>query len=224
MPKWYSLIPGSFLVGFGLAPLWAAKCNYLSESGFRYAELNLESSNVVIVRFFGIFFMIVHLGQVFGNLISSFILRAAMEENLIEIIDRVDETCGHYFDDKHFSEIANLNLSRPSSNAVYSLCAVYFSCTIVAALIISMFLNQLKKDIRIKKQKPNFKFDIWITTIEHLKKPRHLLLIPLTVFNGMQQAFMIAEFTKVIYHLHFYLKKIISFLRSSLQSKSAGVK
>lgn len=205
-PKWYSLIPGSLLVGFGAAPLWAAKCSYLSEAGFRYAELNLESSNAVIVRFFGVFFMIVHMGQVFGNLISSWILRTAIGagggsgdgDSSRELVDSVDETCGHYFTDvDHLSPMAKANLARPPPTAVYSLCAVYFCCTIVAALIIAMFLNQLRRDLRIQREKPRFKLDIWNTTVQHLRKPRHLLLVPLTIFNGMQQAFIAGEFTKV---------------------------
>jgi len=40
----------------------------------RNFQLNIEAQNVVIVRFFGYFFMIVHLGQVIGNIISSLIL------------------------------------------------------------------------------------------------------------------------------------------------------
>ena len=30
-----------------------------------------------------------------------------------------------------------------------------------------------------------------------ISKPKHLLLIPLTIFNGMEQAFLAGEFTKV---------------------------
>ncbi|VDO86850.1 unnamed protein product [Heligmosomoides polygyrus] len=78
-PSYSSLIPASVLAGVAGSCLWGAKCAYITEMGTRYAHVNIESQNTVIVRFFGYFFMIVHSGQVFGNLLSSFILTAAMK-------------------------------------------------------------------------------------------------------------------------------------------------
>lgn len=57
--RYYSLIPASILAGVAASCLWAAKCKYITESGIKYARLNVEAQNVVIVRFFGYFFMIV---------------------------------------------------------------------------------------------------------------------------------------------------------------------
>ncbi|KRX85821.1 putative potassium channel regulatory protein unc-93, partial [Trichinella pseudospiralis] len=96
---WYSMLPGSLAMGFASAPLWAAKSTYLTETGIHYAELNFESPNIVMVRFFGIFFMVVHLGQVFGNLISSWILEAALADqpDRPQLLDAVDNTCGQFF-------------------------------------------------------------------------------------------------------------------------------
>lgn len=198
IPKWYSMIPGSIILGFAAAPLWAAKCTYLTETGVRYAELNFESPNVVIVRFFGIFFMIVHLGQIFGNLISSYLLSLGFNPKLDQVVDGVETTCGHFYSaTNNLSEQARKRLTRPEARSTLSVYGVYFCCTIVAILIVTMFLNQLKKDCVLKKEKPRFKLEMLQKTLQHLKKPRHLLLIPLTIFNGMEQAFIAGEFTKV---------------------------
>lgn len=88
--RYYSLIPASILAGIAASCLWAAKCVYITESGIKYCKLNVEGHNVVIVRFFGYFFMIVHLGQVLGNLLSSIILSYVIPSEPLE--DRVDET------------------------------------------------------------------------------------------------------------------------------------
>ncbi|KRY79433.1 putative potassium channel regulatory protein unc-93, partial [Trichinella pseudospiralis] len=196
---WYSMLPGSLAMGFASAPLWAAKSTYLTETGIHYAELNFESPNIVMVRFFGIFFMVVHLGQVFGNLISSWILEAALADqpDRPQLLDAVDNTCGQFFIDAfHLSPTAAKNLRRPPISIIRSLCGVYFCCTVVSVMVLSLFLNQLRKDLSNSKKKPRFNFEVWKTTIKHLKQPRTLLLIPLTIFNGMEQAFIAADFSK----------------------------
>jgi hypothetical protein len=42
----------------GAAPLWSAKCAYLTASGKKYSQLSGETPEAVVSRFFGTFFMI----------------------------------------------------------------------------------------------------------------------------------------------------------------------
>ncbi|KFD71360.1 hypothetical protein M514_07155 [Trichuris suis] len=195
---WYSLLPGSLAMGFASAPLWAAKSAYLTETGIHYAELNFESPNIVMVRFFGIFYLVVHMGQVFGNLISSWILKASESDNpLPPRLDAVDHTCGQYFTDVfHLSPTAARNLRRPPITVIRSLCGVYFCCILVALMVLSLFLNQLRKDMSNTRVKPRFNLEVWRTTIKQLQKPKTLLLIPLSIFSGMERAFISADFSK----------------------------
>lgn len=55
-PKWYILMPAAVVLGLGAAPLWTAKCTYVSEIAHHYAKLSNETSEAVVNRFFGIFF------------------------------------------------------------------------------------------------------------------------------------------------------------------------
>lgn len=55
--RWGTLIPASVLMGLAAAPLWAAKCTYLTELGKRYAAVSVLTEEAAINRFFGIFFM-----------------------------------------------------------------------------------------------------------------------------------------------------------------------
>ena len=43
-------------MGFGAAPLWTAKCTFLTETAAFYAKLSKETTETVVNRFFGIFF------------------------------------------------------------------------------------------------------------------------------------------------------------------------
>ncbi|VDM45928.1 unnamed protein product [Toxocara canis] len=196
LPKYYSLIPAAVLAGCAGSCLWAAKCVYILESGVRYAQINIEAQNVVIVRFFGYFFMVLHLGQVIGNLLSSLILTAATGYHKPE--DRVETSCGHLFRENMtlLSERAAENLRRPPQSAYLAVCGVYFCCTIVALMIVLMFLNSLRKDKLTREKAPFFSPHVLRATLHNLTHPRPLMLIPLTIFNGIEQAFVVGLYTK----------------------------
>ena len=55
---WATIIPTAIILGLGGAPLWSAKCTYLTETGMWYCRLTGNLPDDVINRFFGIFFMI----------------------------------------------------------------------------------------------------------------------------------------------------------------------
>ncbi|XGW10154.1 hypothetical protein V3C99_011993 [Haemonchus contortus] len=195
-PSYSSLIPASILAGIAGSCLWGAKCAYITEMGIRYARVNIESQNTVIVRFFGYFFMIVHSGQVFGNLLSSLIMTAAMRTP--QPLDQVYKTCGHAFPTNlsELTEIAAQNLERPNSRIYLSVCLTYLASAIVAVMIVSMFLNALHKDVVNRGKAPIFDAPILKQTLKNCRNPKIMLLVPLTVFNGFEQAFVIGIFTK----------------------------
>ncbi|PIO68051.1 hypothetical protein TELCIR_10178 [Teladorsagia circumcincta] len=164
--------------------------------GIRYARVNFESQNTVIVRFFGYFFMIVHGGQVFGNLLSSFIMTAAMKTP--QPLDQVYKTCGHAFPSNlsELTEIAAQNLERPNNRVYLSVCLTFLASAIVAVMIVSMFLNALHKDVVNRGKAPMFDAPILKQTLMNCRNAKIMLLVPLTVFNGVEQAFVIGIFTK----------------------------
>ncbi|KAE9412939.1 hypothetical protein Angca_006255 [Angiostrongylus cantonensis] len=199
-PSYSSLIPASVLAGVAGSCLWGAKCVYITQMGIRYAHLNIESPNTVIVRFFGYFFMIVHSGQVFGNLLSSYIMTAAMK--VPNPIDEVYDTCGHSFplNLSKLSEIAAQNLERPHQRVYLSgtflVCLTYLACAIVAVMIVSMFLNALHKDVVNRARAPMFDAPVLKQTLKNCRNTKIMLLVPLTAFNGVERAFLIGIFTK----------------------------
>ncbi|XP_050805087.1 protein unc-93 homolog A isoform X4 [Gopherus flavomarginatus] len=71
--SWYTLIPTSIILGLGGAPLWSAKCTYLTTAGNLYAQKAGKIGRDVINQYFGLFFLIFQSSGVWGNLISSLI-------------------------------------------------------------------------------------------------------------------------------------------------------
>jgi hypothetical protein len=70
-PSYGSLIPTAFLVGLCAAPLWSAKCTYLTHVGSLKAKSENKEPGPQVTRLFGIFFLFFQCSQVIGNLISS---------------------------------------------------------------------------------------------------------------------------------------------------------
>lgn len=70
-PKFYTMIPAGLMVGIGAGPLWCAKCTYLTVVAEAYTTLSNVAQDVLVTRFFGLFFMFYQMAQVWGNLISS---------------------------------------------------------------------------------------------------------------------------------------------------------
>ncbi|XP_074898188.1 protein unc-93 homolog A isoform X2 [Buteo buteo] len=75
--SWYTLIPTSVILGLGGAPLWSAKCTYLTIAGNSYAEKAEKNGKDIINQYFGVFFLIFQSSGIWGNLISSLIFSQA---------------------------------------------------------------------------------------------------------------------------------------------------
>ncbi|KIH44889.1 hypothetical protein ANCDUO_25078 [Ancylostoma duodenale] len=78
----------------------------------------------------------------------------------------------------------------------FPVCLTYLACAIVAVMIVSMFLNALHKDIVNRSKAPVFDAAVLKQTLMNFKNMRIMLLVPLTVFNGVEQAFVAGIFTK----------------------------
>lgn len=69
-PSYSVFIPTSLMVGIGGGPLWCGQCTYFSTVADVYSELSNTPTAIVVVRFFGIFYMAYRSSQIWGNLIS----------------------------------------------------------------------------------------------------------------------------------------------------------
>lgn len=66
-----TVMPGALLVGAGGGPFWCTQCIYVCVLADVYARATGQSTEVIVVRFFGIFYTVYEFGQIFGNLVSS---------------------------------------------------------------------------------------------------------------------------------------------------------
>ncbi|XP_064301649.1 protein unc-93 homolog A isoform X2 [Phalacrocorax carbo] len=193
--SWYTLIPTSVILGLGGAPLWSAKCTYLTIAGNSYAEKAGKNGKDIISQYFGVFFLIFQSSGIWGNLISSLIFSQA--SNKVELSEENLACCGAY--DCTTDTSNTTGSAEPSSSLIYTLLGSYTASGVLAVLLIVVFLDQIKPDQAETEKEiletPSF-WSTFLATFQHLKDKRQCLLIPLTMYSGFEQGFLSGDYTK----------------------------
>ncbi|XP_015917443.2 UNC93-like protein [Parasteatoda tepidariorum] len=182
-------IPASVILGLAFPALWSAKCTYLNEISELYANHISETTEVVTPRFFGIFFMTYQSTQIFGNLVSFYVLKPS-EGNEVVAMSNYNEsiTCG-----VDFCFEINDNLVAPSDDKRYILISIYLMCAAMAALIMGLFLDSYERKTVDEAESLSSRV---LATLKHLKNPKQMLLLPLSIFSGLDQGFFLGDFTR----------------------------
>ena len=205
-PHMGTFVPTAILLGLGAAPLWSAKCTYINEISSMYSQYTSDTVDVITSKFFGVFFMIFQNTQIFGNLVSFIVLKPSENKNTTSVIDNsslvysgstlwqasnvtTNATCGLNFENQ-----INDQLEPPPDDKRYMLIGIYLGCVILASIIVAVFLDPLKREEKISDGGVCSRV---VATLKHMKKPEQILLIPLTVFSGLEQAFILGDYTKV---------------------------
>lgn len=198
-PKFYTMIPAGLLVGLGGGPLWCAKCTYLTVIAEAYSTVSDIATDVLVTRFFGLFFMFYQMAQVWGNLISSAVLSYGIDTiatNATLNSSIVAETCGSNFCGVSNVEDENPNLQPPPVERIHLISGIYLGCMIVACLIISFCVDPATRydKNRARSVKGSSGFKLLAVTLKLLKEKSQLLILPITLFIGAEQAFLFADY------------------------------
>lgn len=207
-PHMGTFIPTAILLGTGAGPLWSAKCTYINKISVLYANHGTDSTDVITSRFFGIFFMIFQNTQIWGNMISFYVLRPyssnTISDNPYSANNVTKDTIlkswskyGNLSCGADFCGGMNENLLPPSESKRYMLISVYLCSVLMSALIVFLFLDPLKQH-NDTSEKDDGIFSRATATLKHLRNTNQLLLVPLTIFNGIEQGFILGDFSKVI--------------------------
>ncbi|CAC5400249.1 Protein unc-93 homolog A,UNC93-like protein [Mytilus coruscus] len=191
---WSLIVPASVIIGLGSAPLWSAKCSYLTRMAIRYAHLTNSSAHHVMSRFFGFFFMVYQTCEIWGNIISSQVLSDEVEDNFTLTTYELRK-CGANYDPG--IQMNNTNLDRPNNSKVHILCWIYMASVTFGFLIIVLFLQNIPGNNEDKQQEGKLLPSLMVETFKHLwKSPYQKLLVILTIYSGVEQAFIAGDFTK----------------------------
>lgn len=192
---WGLIGPTAFILGLGAAPLWAGKCTYLTQLATWYAKLTGTTEDDIVNRFFGFFFMFFQTSQIWGNLISSTVFSVRNENSTVDTSPEAMEKCGANFDPQ--AETNNTNLNRPELSKVYTVCGIYVGFATLAFIVVAVFLQNIKLDKPKKKEDGKISFKLFFATINHWwNSDYQKLIMILTIYSGIEQAFATGTFTK----------------------------
>lgn len=195
---WWTIIPSAVILGIGAAPLWSAKCTYLTQIGAWYAKMIGKTSDDIINRFFGVFFMLFQTSQIWGNLISSLVFSERGENTTTEVSAEQLLRCGASNCPADMIS-NNTNLKKPEMRQVYTVCGIYIASTFCAFLIVVFLLDKIVLDKEEQRTggRRKLSFHLLLETFRHVwKNPYQKLLIPLTIYSGLEQAFIAGDFTR----------------------------
>ncbi|KAH6944143.1 hypothetical protein HPB50_002048 [Hyalomma asiaticum] len=189
-PSWYTLLPASLLLGMGGAPLWTSKCAYLTYLAQEYADLvGALDSAPFVAGFFGVFFMLFQTTQIWGNLIAFIVLRPP---NMTEVAADIEQ-CGAWFHPTEDLAMLNqTNLGVVNRMQTYTLSGVYTCCVLSSIVMLVAFLDPVRKEV----YDPNPPMQLLVETMYHMRRGYQQLIVPLTIYSGMQQAFFSGDFTQ----------------------------
>ncbi|XP_076469835.1 UNC93-like protein isoform X2 [Babylonia areolata] len=175
------------ILGIGAAPMWSAKCTYLTQLGVWYSRLTKQSEDAVINKFFGFFFMVFQTSQIWGNMISSLVLEKKPSSNETSV-------CGADFVPQE--DTNNTGFKQPE-HLVRTLCIIYLVLAVVAVVFVSLLLDPIKLDKESSVEDRKLSPKLLFSTLKHLfTTPAQMLLVPLTVYSGVEQAFIGGDYTQ----------------------------
>ncbi|GCC30293.1 hypothetical protein chiPu_0008741 [Chiloscyllium punctatum] len=195
-PSWYTLIPTAIILGTGGAPLWSAKCAYLTICGYQYAKKFNKIGENIVNHYFGIFFLVFQSSAVWGNLLSSLIFQYSSGK--ANITDEILAYCGPNNCPQYDEKVSqNVTSVHHSIAVIHTLSAIYTGVGVGGVLLVAFFLDQLdKKEIEDFKGKDVNIWAVLVATFTHLRDKRQCLLIVMTMYSGFEQGFLAGDYTK----------------------------
>ncbi|KAL3858080.1 hypothetical protein ACJMK2_012694 [Sinanodonta woodiana] len=184
-PKVYVLIPGAAILGLSTGLMWTAQGTFIATISMEYSQIIEDSMDNVISKFFGIFCMAFQSTQIWGNVISSGVLHEGGSN-----AGHSNDSCG-----ANYSH-TTVALQGPHTLAQWRqdlLISIYLGFTIIGLVLTIVFLKPLK-------DKGPSGFSIGrqlLATLRLLVTNLNMaLLVPFSMYTGIEQVIMYAEFTK----------------------------
>ncbi|CAD5114808.1 DgyrCDS3850 [Dimorphilus gyrociliatus] len=192
---WGTMVPASVIVGIVAAPLWTAQCSYFTKVAGKYCKLVNCTEEAAVSVFFGIFFCFFQTASILGSIISSTVLRPRTEGGDKPPTPEALAYCGYRDCPYQQGNVTNPNLEKPKSSVIWTMVGIYMGVAFCAVIIIlSPLVDPLQRELEDeKKPLKEEAFSLFIGTVRHLKHKKQLLLIPITMYSGLEQAFFSAE-------------------------------
>ena len=182
--SWYTLVPGSFLLGIMFGPLWASQAVHITNLAHYHASTIKKRPEQVVFMFFGIYIFIFKISYVPGNLISSVVLLNGRAENE-SIIDTSLDVCNNTeaitFDRVYY----------------YVLLSIYVVLDLVAIVLLLLTVDKFSRDTKFSSKANFINVKPIVTTLKLFLNWKMIMIALIMVLDGYSISFVTGLFMKV---------------------------
>ncbi|GFU40527.1 protein unc-93 homolog A [Nephila pilipes] len=189
--RWDLMMTASVFFGLANGPFVAAQTYYIDEMATRFQSTLNENMEFIMALFFGLFMFFSENTQVIGNVLSYYILK---DGNSPPVNATQPSECGAQFIPSNND--TNQNLDPPSDYERHLLIGTYLGMALLSVLIMIIFLDPLKNDVK-EGSGCRVVLERFVSAFKQLQKPQQMLLLPLSVYIGMEGPFYGNEVTQV---------------------------
>lgn len=197
-PSIYTLVPAAFAMGLAAAPLWTSQCTYFTLVANSLAGLTGEDSDVILTRYFGIFFFFFRSTEAIGNLVTSSVFSQGAESK-VSPSESALLHCGYNFCPATFSNegnATNTNLERPPDSQIFTVVIISLTSGLLSAIIMWSTVDSAEKYGEDQTNSGEMRIgEMFMNTFRHMRHPYQALIIPLTIWMGIELGFFGGDFT-----------------------------
>ncbi|GBM02107.1 Protein unc-93 A [Araneus ventricosus] len=187
--RWDLMMTAAVAFGMINGPFISSQTFYIDEMATRFQSTLNQNMEFIMAAFFGILVFFSENTQIWGNIIAFYVLRSGEAP-----AGNSSFTCGEEFSPAEND--LNGNLDPPTDHERFLLVGVYLGMSLLSVLILAIFLDPLKNDV---KGGSSWR-EVWervFASFKQLRKPQQFLMVPLSIYIGMEGPFYTNEVTQV---------------------------
>lgn len=195
-PMPYLLISAGGIEGLATGLMWTAQGTYATTIAMDYHKLVGETMDKTLSNLFGIFCMAFQSTQVWGNLISSLVFqqtKITREETNLTFCGAED--CPWDKAPAAHGNSSSSTAGMPETELINMLTGIYLGCPVIGLLITIILLKPIKSSM--SDTGVTLKTRLLSTVRLLCTNLNMLMLVPFSLYTGMEQVVIYAEFTNV---------------------------
>lgn len=202
-PSWYTLVPGSVIIGLIFGPLWTSHGVHITSIAHQYALAANYKIEQVVFLFFGIYVFCLKIAYLPGNILSSSILLNGRSPNTSIVDDSLGDVCNN-------TEAANLE-----DVYLYIVLSIFVVLDIVAIVIFLLTVDYIKTDTQLLSVTHVLKYHVKqpiINTLKMVLDWKMDIVFFMMILDGFTISLVLGIFSKV----HIHIMAFISTCRIAL--------
>ncbi|KAJ9588086.1 hypothetical protein L9F63_018537, partial [Diploptera punctata] len=190
--KFYLLVPASLVAGLSAGPISIAINTYITMSAESHAHVRELSTDILLPKLYGILLLMKQTSEVWGNLITSTVLSVDREDVNIR---QNNSLCGPSHCPSNI-DTGQHTSHRPPDEVMFRFVTVLCSICILSMFLVVVGVDKLRNDSNTLSREKITGFRLLAITFNFLmKESSQKLLLLISVWLGIEQAFLTADFT-----------------------------